>query len=77
MLLVNWTVYRSPSASNSIEPPYAARIHGDGNFKLFSSPGVDSKELIPPAYVAWDGIFKLLKTPGIDSKESIPPAYVA
>jgi hypothetical protein len=27
---------------------YRARI-----FKLLWSPGIDSKELIPPAYVAW------------------------
>ncbi len=25
----------------------------DGVFKLLRSPGIDSKEQIPPAYVAW------------------------
>jgi hypothetical protein len=25
----------------------------DGNFKLLRSPGIDSKESIPAAYVAW------------------------
>jgi hypothetical protein len=25
----------------------------DGIFKLLRSPGIDSKESIPPAYVAW------------------------
>jgi hypothetical protein len=26
---------------------------GDGIFKLLRSPGIDSKESIPPAYEAW------------------------
>jgi hypothetical protein len=30
----------------------------DGIFKLLRSPGIDSKEAIPPAYVACVGIFK-------------------
>ncbi len=38
---------------------------------------IDSKESIPPTYVAWGGIFKLSWIPGNDSKKSIPPAYVA
>jgi hypothetical protein len=38
---------------------------------------MDTKESIPPAYVACAGIFKLLRIPGIDSKESTPPAYAA
>jgi hypothetical protein len=36
----------------------------DGIFKLSRSPGIDSKESIPPAYVAWESIpgrFKSLK----------------
>ncbi len=27
--------------------------NGGGIFKLLRSPGIDSKESIPPAYVAW------------------------
>ncbi len=46
-------------------------------FKLLRSPGIDSKESIPPAYVTWALMFKLLRSPEIDSKESIPPAYLA
>jgi hypothetical protein len=45
--------------------------------KLLWSPGIDSKELIPPAY-ALAGLYNnpvLLWSPGIDSKELIPPAY--
>jgi hypothetical protein len=38
------------------------RMHSrDGIFKLLRSPGINSKESIPPAYVAWRagaGIFK-------------------
>ncbi len=47
------------------------------NFWTLRSPGIDSKEPIPPAYVAWAGIFKRVWGPGIDAKEWIPPAYVA
>jgi hypothetical protein len=43
----------------------------------FLNPRIDSKESIPPAYVAWARIFKRLWSPRNDSKESIPPAYVA
>ncbi len=43
-----------------------------GIFKLFSNPGINSKESIPPAYKP---VF--LWSPGIDSKESISRAYVA
>ncbi len=38
---------------------YVAFVHlilgggRDGIFELLSSPGIDSKESIPPAYVAW------------------------
>ncbi len=48
-------------------------------FQRLWSPGIDSKELIPPAYVALKKarIFKRLWSPGIDSKEWILPAYVA
>ncbi len=35
----------------------------DGIFKLLRSPGIDTEESIPPAYVAWDGIFKLVRSP--------------
>jgi hypothetical protein len=41
------------------------------------SKGIDSKEPIPLANVAWARIFKRLRSPGIDSKESISPADVA
>jgi hypothetical protein len=47
-----------------------------GIFKLIWSPGIDTKESIPPAYVAWDRICKRLRRPGIDSEDSIPPAFV-
>ncbi len=46
-------------------------------FKHLWSPEIDSKEWIPPAYVAWARIFKRLWSLGIESKEWIPPAYVA
>ncbi len=46
------------------------------NFFL-RSPRIDSKESIPPAYVAWARICKRVRRPGIDSEDSIPPAYVA
>ncbi len=45
--------------------------------KRLKSPGIDSKESIPPAYVAWVRIIKRFWSSGIDSKEWIPPAYVA
>ncbi len=41
------------------------------------SPGIDSKEPIPLANVAWTRICKPLRSPGIDSKEPIPLANVA
>jgi hypothetical protein len=44
------------------------------NVKLLRGPGIDSKESIPPAYVARARIFKRLWSPGM---EGIPPAYVA
>jgi hypothetical protein len=41
-----------------------------------SSPGIGSKELIPPAYVAWrtgtTALFVVSARQGIDSLESIP-----
>ncbi len=46
-------------------------------FKLWRSPGIDSKKTISPAYVARARSFKLLRSPGIDSKETIPPGFVA
>ncbi len=46
-------------------------------FSLLESPGIDSKESILPAYVAWAGICRRLWSPGIDSEKSIPPVYVA
>jgi hypothetical protein len=39
--------------------------------------GIDSKEWIPPAYVAGTRIFKRLWSPGIDSKEWISPQFLA
>ncbi len=48
-------------------PMKAKHFRDDGIFKLLRSPGIDFKESIPPAYVAWAGIFKLLWSPGIDS----------
>jgi hypothetical protein len=33
---------------------------GDGTFKLSRSPGIDSKESIPPAYVAVAGRYDTL-----------------
>ncbi len=41
--------------------------HRDGIFKLLRSPGVDSKEPIPLAYVAWASSFKRF-----GAQESIP-----
>jgi hypothetical protein len=41
------------------------------------SRGIDSKEPIPLANVAWARICKLLRSPGIDSKEPMPLANVA
>jgi hypothetical protein len=35
---------------------YAKRESRDGIFKLLRSPGIDSKESIPPAYVAWRAV---------------------
>jgi hypothetical protein len=46
-------------------------------FKYLWGPGIDSKEWIPPAYVAWARICKRLWSPGIDSEESTPPSCVA
>ncbi len=48
----------------------------DRIFKLLWSPRTDSKESIPPAFVARARTFKYLWGPGIDAKEWIPPAYV-
>ena len=39
------------------------------------SQGINSKEPIPLANVAWARICKRLRSPGIDSKELILPAY--
>ncbi len=61
---------------------------GARTFKLLCSPGIVSKEPIPPALCSVDTggkfttgvrarIFKRLWSPGIDSKEPVPPAYVA
>ncbi len=49
----------------------------EGNWaRIFKwGPGIDSKELIPPAHVA--RICIRLWSPGINSEESISPAYVA
>ncbi len=41
------------------------------------SQGIDSKEPIPLANVAWARIWKRLRSPGIDSKEPMPLANVA
>jgi hypothetical protein len=49
----------------------------DAIFKFLRSPDIDSKELIPPAYVARARIFKLSRSPRIDSKKPIPPGCVA
>jgi hypothetical protein len=41
----------------------------DGIFKLLRNPGIDSKELISPAYVAWRAgarICRRLRSPEID-----------
>ncbi len=46
-----------------------------GIFKLLRGRRSDSKELIPPAYVASARICKRLRSPGIDSKESIAPCW--
>ncbi len=46
-------------------------------FKRLWSPGIDSKEWIPPSYVACARICRRLRRPGIDSEESVPPAYLA
>jgi hypothetical protein len=32
---------------------YKYEVNRDGIFKLLRSPGIDSKDLIPPAYVVW------------------------
>jgi hypothetical protein len=45
--------------------------------QLLRRPGIDSKEVIPPAYVARTSICKRLWSPGIDSEESISPTYAA
>ncbi len=48
--------------------------------KRLRSPGIDSKEPIPPAYEAWRArarIVKHLWIPRIDSKETNPPGCVA
>ncbi len=72
-------------------PPGPSHIWGRGRrgaedwywagrmFKLLWSPGpgIDSKETIPPAYVAWARIFKLLRGPRTDSREPIPLGCVA
>ncbi len=57
---------------------YSSHIFGeirDGIFKLLRSPGIDSKESIPPVYVARALNCKRLSRPEIDSKESIPPGW--
>jgi hypothetical protein len=41
-------------------------------FFMFWSRGIDSKEPIPLANVAWARICKILRSPEIDSKEPIP-----
>ncbi len=40
------------------------------------SRGIDSKEPIPLANLAWSRICKRFRSQGVDSEESIPPAYV-
>ncbi len=41
----------------------------DGILKVLSSPGIDSKESVPPAYVAWQAepvFLNLLRSPGLN-----------
>jgi hypothetical protein len=44
---------------------------------MLCSRGINSKEPLPLANVAWARICKRLRSPGIDSKEQIPLANVA
>ncbi len=46
------------------------------SFFMVWSLGIDSKEPISLANVAWARICKRFRSPGINSEESIPPAYV-
>ncbi len=58
---------------------FFASIHkklSSSSFFMLWSRGIDSKEPIPLANIAWAHIFKRLRSPGINSEESIPPAYV-
>ncbi len=63
-------------------PAESGSLHSRGRiFKLWRSPEIDSKELIPPAYVAWAGIFK--KSMGARNRGGIglpyrtgPPGYI-
>jgi hypothetical protein len=67
-------------ARNRVGVGFSYRPARDSIFKFLRSPGIDYKESIPPAHVAWLSgaqIFKRLRSPGIDSKESIPPAHEA
>jgi hypothetical protein len=47
---------RFPVISLYSNPRKAAAETIDGIFKLVRSPGIDSKEPIPPAYVAWQAV---------------------
>jgi hypothetical protein len=57
----NWSVktlarkYQHARSSKNLERNHGRDIgeNRDGIFKLLRSPGIDSKESIPPAYVAW------------------------
>ncbi len=48
-------------------PP--GKIKRDGICKLLRRPGIDSKESIPPVYLAWARICKLLWSTGIETQE--------
>jgi hypothetical protein len=50
-----WSVAYCSLTHLVARPPYflPEPDNRDGIFKLLRSPGIDSKELIPPAYVAW------------------------
>jgi hypothetical protein len=50
MCVVRVRICKRLGAQESIPPGFQG---WDGNIKLLRSPGIDSKELIPPAYVAW------------------------
>ncbi len=51
--IINCWLDRNMYSKNPIPAPHKEREYRARSFKCLWGPGIDSKEWIPPAYVAW------------------------